>query len=303
MDLKVILLILLCIYPFNTLALDDSPISSADGGSMISFKGGNAINIPPATLIEGSSNRTFPFSSFALYQENQTISGTFLGPSTLKYSEVRLSIDSFNVTKFLSSLSNSSKLEANGSLVSLNATGSASFSIPGVPDGIYIISMTDYRNSTLLAASPLIVTKGDLSIDAPENLTAGDPMTLTVKTQSSEVNKTYAAVMISKKDYNSGRLDISTNNTSKSLITTMSLGNESKQIQGLPTLSMPFLMNMLYILPQNSAIAVQQSKEPEAKLILLTDNTWEKGTYILILAVYAPGEGLLGVKQEAIELV
>ena len=47
MDLKVILLILLCIYPFNTLALDDSPISSADGGSMISFKGGNAINIPP----------------------------------------------------------------------------------------------------------------------------------------------------------------------------------------------------------------------------------------------------------------
>ena len=212
-------------------------------------------------------------------------------------------IDSFNVTKFLSSLSNSSKLEANGSLVSLNATGSASFSIPGVPDGIYIISMTDYRNSTLLAASPLIVTKGDLSIDAPENLTAGDPMTLTVKTQSSEVNKTYAAVMISKKDYNSGRLDISTNNTSKSLITTMSLGNESKQIQGLPTLSMPFLMNMLYILPQNSALAVQQSKEPEAKLILLTDNTWEKGTYILILAVYAPGEGLLGVKQEAIELV
>ena len=300
----ILVLLLLFLQASNTSAVDGSSISRAGEKSAIYFDEQNAIGIPQASLIDRNSNRAFPFHTLAMYEDNQTISGTFQGPSTLAGTEVRVTIASFNISKFMSFLNNnnSTRQDVNGSLILLNASGDASFSLAGLPDGAYIISMIDEHNSTLLSASPLLVTIGELSIDAPGNLPAGDPISMTIKSPGGEVDKIYAAIMISKQDYDSAKLEISTNNTSQGLLTSIFLGNESRQIQGLPSISSQFLMGMLPILPQNSAIAMQESNESEAKLVLITDNTWQKGSYILTSAVYAPGKGILGLKQTAVEV-
>jgi methanogen extracellular protein (TIGR04279 family) len=299
----ILVLLLLFLLASNTSAVDGSSISRAGEKSAIYFDEQNAIGIPQASLIDRNSNRAFPFHTLAMYEENQTISGAFQGPSTLAGTEVRVTIASFNISKFMSFLNNNgTRQEGNGSLIRLNASGDASFSLAGLPDGVYIISMTDEHNSTLLSASPLLVTIGELSIDAPRNLPAGDPISMTIKTPGGKEDKIYAAIMISKQDYDSAKLEISTNNTSQGLLTSIFLGNESRQIQGLPAVSSQFLMGMLPILPQNSAIAMQESNESEAKLVLITDNTWQKGSYILTSAVYAPGKGILGLKQTAVEV-
>jgi hypothetical protein len=305
MEGKIILLLLflLCIYPFDAQALNNNSISNAVE-NVIHFDARNAIVLTHASLIDRNSNRTLPFQSLGIYEEDHTISGTFLGPSTLAGTIVRATISRFDILKFMSLLDNNGiKPKGNGSPIRLNASGDASFSHAGLPEGVYMISIADEFNSTLLSASPLLVSKGEMSIEAPGNLSAGDPISMKVKTAGGEENKIYVAILISKKDYDGAKLEISTNNTTEGLLTFMALGNESRQIQGLPSMSIPFFMSMLPILPLNSAIAMQESKETEAKLILLTDKTWPKGCYILTCSVYAPGKGILGIRQEAIEVM
>ena len=63
------------------------------------------------------------------------------------------------------------------------------------------------------------------------------------------------------------------------------------------------LMNALTILTRNSAVGLQESNNDEVYLQRVTDAQWEKGSYILICFVYSPDEGLIGAKQETVEVV
>ncbi len=113
----------------------------------------------------------------------------------------------------------------------------------------------------------------------------------------------YGAIMISSQDYATAKLNLTTNGTEESLLTTISLDNNSMQVQGMPRISTDLLMNLTAILPQNCAVAMQPSKEPEVELYLLTDQAWAKGEYILTSAVYSSGEGLMGLRQDRVEVV
>jgi hypothetical protein len=62
-------------------------------------------------------------------------------------------------------------------------------------------------------------------------------------------------------------------------------------------------MDMLPLLPQDSAIGLQESVQPGVDLVLMTDRPWEKGEHILTCAAYSPAKGLLGIKQSKIEII
>ncbi len=59
------------------------------------------------------------------------------------------------------------------------------------------------------------------------------------------------------------------------------------------------------ILPGNSAAGLQESNDDEVELQLVTDAQWEKGkgSYISICFVHTHNEGLIGAKQETVEVV
>jgi methanogen extracellular protein (TIGR04279 family) len=62
-------------------------------------------------------------------------------------------------------------------------------------------------------------------------------------------------------------------------------------------------MKVLYLLPMNSAVGMQESNESGTEILLITDREWEKGSYILTCGVYSPGIGLLGLKQMSVEVI
>ena len=62
-------------------------------------------------------------------------------------------------------------------------------------------------------------------------------------------------------------------------------------------------MNLLPLLPQGSAVGLQESTQPGVDLILMTDQPWEKGQYVLICGVYSPEKGLVGIKQANVEVI
>lgn len=280
-----------------------SPCSGTIDGGSIALDSTEVINISQANLaIEGSDIR-YPLGCIAVYRENQTISGAFQGPSKLAGTMIRISLARFRPSELLIALNGSPRMGGKGSLVQLNDTGLAQFSLPGVASGAYLISVIDARNLTMLCVSPVLVTKGELSVLSPSELKAEGLMRIKVRMSGGNESKIFGAIMMPKKEYDTTRLDISTNGTAKGLLATISLGNRSQQIQGLPINSTQLIMSMLAILPGDSALAYQESKGPEAELIFLTDKPFEKGEYVLTCAAYSAGKGLLGLRQTAIEVM
>ena len=122
---------------------------------------------------------------------------------------------------------------------------------------------------------------------------------------SNNESRVFAAIMISRRDYENASLHIASNGSEGSLNSTLSLKDKSMQMQGLPAISSDLLMKVLYILPMDSAVGMQEAKADESgtEILLITDREWEKGSYILTCGVYSPRIGLLGLKQIAVEII
>jgi methanogen extracellular protein (TIGR04279 family) len=199
-------------------------------------------------------------------------------------------------------------IERRGQIISLNGTGDATFALNGTMSGMYIILFLDENSSRALSATPLLVTVGTLGLQMPANITAGDFAKLKVNLSFAD-NRTnnqsmiFAAVMLSCRDYDNASIILQGNGSEESLNSTLTLANRSMRIVGLPRLSTDLLSKAVYLLPSDSAIGMQERKEPWADIMLITDPAWEKGGYILTCGVYSPGKGLLAVKQQAVEIV
>ncbi len=310
MRLQILLISLLCLC-FAVQAQENASVPSDSDlteGSWIGLEGNNTIQMPSTSFVSPEANWTYPFKFFPIYAENQTISGSFLGPADLAGREARVFISNFSILDLLSAFKIQDRgmtVAGMGEPISLNGTGDARFALDGGPDGLYIISVEDSLNSTVLATTPALVAKGEIAMDFSPEVAAGDMLQLTIETPSERGNesKTYGAIMISSQDYATARLGLAVNDTEESLVTTIALGNSSMQVQGLPSISMDLLMKILYMLPQNSAIAMQESAEQNVDLYLFTDPSWAKGKYILTSAVYSPKKGLIGLRQGTIEVV
>jgi methanogen extracellular protein (TIGR04279 family) len=311
------LLLLLCVSPPGTWA--DDQVSEAFHsdpieGRWIAPEGTNLIKIPHLAFSQGN-NWSSSFDSIPVYVENQTIRGAFRGASEAAGSWVEVAITQFDISEFLSVFQATDRrvnMEGDVSRQILNSTADASFTLDGLPAGMYTAYVFDENSSAMLSATPLLVTMADLTLQMPTNITAGDYAKLKVNMslaegrgayQSNNQSRVFAAIMISCRDYENTSLHIASNNTEGSLNSTLSLKDKSMQMQGLPVISSDLLMKVLYLLPMNSAVGMQESNESGTEILLITDREWEKGSYILTCGVYSPGIGLLGLKQMSVEVI
>jgi methanogen extracellular protein (TIGR04279 family) len=310
MRLQILLIPLLCL----CFAVTAEDYASVPGGRdlsercWISLEGNNTIQMPLVSFASPGANWTYPFPFFPVYAENQTISGSVLCRAELAGREVRACISDFSMKNLLSALTaqdNETVAADSGLPIKLNDTGDARFAIQGVPSGLYTITVVDTLNSTIIASTPALVAEGEIATNFPTEVEAGDILQLGIKTPPEWGNesKFYGAIMISSQDYATAGLSLTANGTEENLLSTISIGNSSMQIQGMPRVSTDLLMNLSAILPQNSTAAMQPSTEPEVELYLLTDSALAKGEYILTSAVYSPKKGLMGLRQGTIEVV
>lgn len=280
--------------------------------SQIMLNATELLRLPHLSIINPEANftYTFPHSHFPVYAENQSMTGLFKAPEGLAGSAIKLCLSGFSVTGFLESLAPEglSNPQCQGTMIELNATGQSPINLQGTKRGLYTLSAIEENNTintTMLSTSflPLLVVSRNLTLDMPDNLSAGEPLLLRINDSSGfNQSRIFAAVLVSRSDYENASLSLETNGTSKGLNSTIAIGNKTLEVPGLPSLSMDLMMKLMYLLPEDSGVGMQESKAPGVEIYIITDEQWLKGEYILSCAVYAPGEGLVGVKQHSIEV-
>jgi methanogen extracellular protein (TIGR04279 family) len=300
-------LILACLFPAalcaeGSTSLADNPI----GGEWITLQDASIINIPSMN-IETTAKWRYPYLYIPVYHKNQTIKGMLIGSSSMAGSKVSLSIASFDPATFLKSFpakESGGKMRGNLSHLLLNRSGYASFTLNETNSGMYTISVADENDSTILSILPLLVTPGELSLDAPAKIAAGDVLILKANLSASEnASKIFAAMMISRTDYKNASVNLNMSGTKGDINSTLFLGNKSVTLRGVPSISSESLMQIIALLPADSAVGMQETNGDGAEIILLTGPEWEKGSYILICGVYSPGKGLSAIKEMEIEVI
>lgn len=316
-QIPLVLLLCLC----SAALAQDYAFTPRDGEdeSWIVLEGDNNIQMPKASFSSLDANWTYPFRYFPIYAENQSISGIILCPASLAGKEARICISSFSIFDLLSTFQTQDQnsenettiMEGNCTHVRLNETGDARFALEGASSGLYTIKAVDALNSTVLAATPTLIAKGEIVMNYSSEIAPGDILpveietlpTLGNKNENESESRVYGAIMIPSQDYDTARISLAVNDTVESLITTIALGNSSTRVQGLPEVSSALLMNILTLLPQNSGVAYQESAEEKVELYIFTESTWAKGEYILTCAVYSQNDGLIGMGQGIVEVV
>jgi len=281
-------------------------LNQTDENFKLNLVGTNQVKMPSLSIGQ-DNNRTYPEDHILVYSENQPLNGTFSGSISLADSNIRICILGLDIAEFLNPSSAVDRLmNCSGPSIRLNRSGVARFTVPGIPNGTYNLFVVDNNSSKALIAMPLLITQGNLTLQSPAKVMAGDVLNIKLNT-TAEGNQTriFAAIMISIKDYENASLNLMNGNGTgtKGLNYTLSIGSKSLEIDGEPSLSTDLLMKVMNLLPQNSAVGMQESKNPGADLALITDTEWPKGIYILTSAIYSPGSGLSGLKQEAVEVI
>ncbi len=308
-----IVLLLLLMFPINVTALNNSSLAffgDSSGMGPISFEENNLLLMPKISFPEGSDGMEL-FNRLPVYSRDQSIIGAFLSPPQAGASNISVCISPFNLSFYLAGNRGTGDFSvrecAKTSFVSNGSTDTngTSFQLSSASSGMYSLNLIDENNLSVLIAMPLLITDGQTVLQMPSTVNAEEPF-IQVKmntTAPGNQSKFFVAIMISRKDYENASLGIAKNETTNSLDLTLSLGSKSLQIQGPPKISSELLMNLLPLLPANSAVGLQESTQSGVDLILLPDKSWEKGEYILTTGIYSPGKGLLGIKQGLLDVI
>lgn len=275
------------------------------------LEGESEVLMPNISLTMPDGNWTYPYHYFPIYAQNQTVSGTFLGSTLQEGSVARVELARLNTSSFIDILRELAgpvaleEMEIVRALpISLNSTGDAHFALPGLPPGLYTLTIANLSNLMVMSALPILVVEDNISIDAPDMLSPGDFFEVKIQALNGSENasRKYGAALISKKDYGTARLSMDGNWSNKSLISTVSIGDESVRLRGEPSISQGLIEDIFPILPQDSAFALDESSGIKSEIFLITDTAWEPGEYILTCGIYSR-HGLAAIKQKCIELM
>jgi hypothetical protein len=296
--------ILKFLFVFSALFCTLNSATNDDISGKVGIKGLNNILVPEIGILSPSFNWTYGQSYFALPAENQNISGTLSYGKDMAGTDVSIRIAGFNLTDYFKPNFDEadSRSYLRSSMARLNDSGQTHFGLAGVPGGLYNLYIFDDANKSRISILPLLVTQAELLTDSPGQIQAGDFLKIDMTSQASGAEKIYAALMLSRQDFENARLVMITNGTRESLNTTIRLGGNSTAISGMPRISSEFLLGLIALLPENSAIAMLNSTNSQVELNLITDSSWKNGDYILTTAAYSQGN-LIGLNQSTIEVI
>ena len=259
----------------------------------------DAIKMPQLNI---GANWSYAYEGIPVISENQSLNGSI--SSGLKSPGVNLCIKPFSATEILkASEVGKSNLNCTGTSFELNLTEQANFSLPGLGQGFYTLSLSDTNSGQEISALQLLVAQEDLALQLPSSIKAGDPLKVEANISGINQSKIFGAIMISGQDYDSMSLNLTSRESGSGYNSTLKIGEREGQLPSLTNLSYDLAMDLLYLLPQNSAVAIQESLQSDVELFLITDTAWPKGEYILTCAVYSSKEGLLGLKQETVKVI
>lgn len=257
----------------------------------------DAIEMPQLNI---GANWSYAYEGIPVIGENQSLNGSI--SSGLKSSGVNLCIKPFSATEILKA-SEVENLSCTGTSLELNLTEQANFSIPGMAEGLYTLSLSDLNRTQELSALQLLVAQEDLALRLPSSIQAGDPLKVEANISGINQSKIFGVIMISGQDYDNMSLNLTSRESGSGYNSTLKIGEREGQLPSLTNLSYDLAMDLLYLLPQNSAVAIQESLQSDVELFLITDTAWPKGEYILTCAVFSSKEGLLGLKQETVKVM
>jgi len=268
----------------SIIALADAEVS---GQVVLYFDAADFIELPRVVYGE---NMTYPLDILPVYTENQSVNMRLYMSS-----DASASISRFSISGFLRSLSEASNSIRVERAVPENLSMFKEIHLGGLGSGVYLLSVLD--NRSLLISIPLIVVRSETALEIPQNVTAGDFLEAGVSMDGLEnMRKIFGVCMISVEDYRHMELVIGDDGIN------VSFENRSAMLP-ISRPSIPALMEMLDVLPQDGAAGVQEANETSADVLLMTSSESEGGTYIVTAAVYAPGRGLVGLKQGRIEML
>jgi len=282
--MKVVVISLVCI---ALLSVADAGLT---GEAIIYFNCNDFIKVP--RMVYGD-NLTYPLDLLPVYTENQTIDITFEATNT---SEVSLRISRLDASKMLRFVENGSEVRFEIGAPQNLSNAAGDLHLNSLTSGVYLVSVLDNRSS-IISSVPMLVVKSNLTLDIPENVTAGDFLNVGVFLDGlGNVSKIFGVCMLSISDYECMKLIPGNDGLN------VSFRNRSASLP-LVKPSIPALMEMLDVLPEDGAVGMQESNETKADVLLMTSPESESGTFIVTAAVYAPGRGLIGLRQGRIEVL
>jgi methanogen extracellular protein (TIGR04279 family) len=294
-----VLLLLMCLLSISVL-IEIKPIEAQESIQPgINLESTYPLRMPHLSI---GTNWTYPYAQIPVLKENQSINGSIFSGANV--SAVKICVAPFSVSELLSSSQiMKSHKNCSGTSLALNQSKEANFRLPGMTEGLYTLSIFDLNSSRELSAMQLLITKENLSLQLPGNITAGEPLMVKANISGPNESNIFAAVMISAADYDNMSLSLTSNENGSGYNSTLKLADKVQQLPGLTGISSDLAMKLMYLLPSNSAAGMQESSESEVKLFLLTDAAWQKGDYILTCAAYSKKEGLLDLKQEKVTVM
>jgi len=293
-----LLLLLVCLLTALSSA-EIKPCGDESGNkAIIDLESIHAIRMPHLSI---GTNWTYPYAQIPIFSENQSINGssTFYENGSL----IELCISRFSVTELLRTQVVKTPANCTGQSLALNQTTDANFTLPELTSGLYTISAFDMSSTQQIEALLLLVTKERLSLQLPESILAGEPLNIKANISGLNLSKIFGAVMISAKDHENMSLTLISEESGSGYSSILKLGDKVQNLSSLTNISSDMALQLLYLLPSNSAAGMQESTKSEVELALLTDAAWQKGDYILTCAVYSEKEGLLDIKQAKIRVM
>ena len=161
-------------------------------------------------------------------------------------------------------------------LIYPDKSGFASYRSKGLPLGEYLLLAKETNQSSYRIRLPILV-QDELSIDVPDNLAAGQVLALSLRRSGNLSNHAVGCLLMPLKDYDRINVTFMQN-------LSINIGNLSTSLGGV---SPQEVMKVLAIFPRNCTVAVDSEAGNQTSLSLITEESWEKGDYMLLGASYS----------------
>lgn len=266
--------------------------------------------VPNVNLARPAVSWTYPYDLHPVYHQNQTISGTFFGATDLANRTIELQAAKLHYSSFMSAVNvldapvNLTDVSGAFGALKLNATGDASFALPGMPCGIYAIYVTDENSSAVISAAPLLVAETEIEVETPSEIFAGDLIPVNIKLNNGSDSRLlhFGAFIVSAEDYRGLSLNITGDGTSNGTLITATWVGDPMEVQGDFDVSWDLFARLLMIFPQDSAAALQDSADSDVELYMITEDDWEPGTYVLTCCALSD-DAVVGLNQTEVVIV